>query len=85
MTHKISVQEALLFSKPIFACDYSLLGEEFVRIFDVKASRSVKILSKLTAGSIRVDYFERNGVSRNIKFSHNYPKNIDIYLSNDLI
>ena len=85
MTHKISVQEALLFSKPIFACDYSLLWEEFVRIFDVKASRSVKLLSKLTAGSIRVDYFERNGVSRNIKFPEKYPKNIDIYLRTDLL
>jgi hypothetical protein len=85
MTHKISVQKALLFSKPIFACDYSLLGEESVRIFDVKASRSLKLLSKLTAGSIRVDYFERNGVSRNIKFSQNHPKNIDIYLRTCLL
>ena len=85
MTHKISVQEALLFSKPIFACDYSLLGEESVRIFDVKASRSLKLLSKLTAGSIRVDYFERNGVSRNINFSCSHPKDIDIYLRIDLI
>lgn len=85
MTHKISVQEALLFSKPIFACDYSLLGEEFVRLFDVKTSRFIKLLSKLTAGSIRVDYFERNGVSRNIKFLQNCSKNIDIYPRNDLL
>ncbi len=85
MTHKISVQEALLFSKPILACDYSLLGEESVRIFDVKASRSLKLLSKLTAGSIRVDYFEQNGVSRNIKFPENCPKSIDIYLRTDLL
>jgi hypothetical protein len=85
MTHKISVQEALLFSKPIFACDYSLLGEESVRIFDVKASRSLKLLSKLTTGSIRVDYSERNGVSRNIKFSQKHPENIDIYRRTNLL
>ena len=85
MTQKISVQEVLLFSKPIFACDYSLLGEESVRIFDVKALGSLELLSQLTAGSIRVDYFGRDGVSRNIKFSCSHPKNIDTYLRIDLL
>lgn len=85
MTHKISVQEALLFSKPIFAYNYSLLGEELVRIFDVKTSHLMKLSSKLTAGSIRVDYFEQNRVSRNTKFLLNRPKNIDIPLRNDLL
>lgn len=79
MAHNTSVQDSLLFSESIVADDGSLLRKDFVRIFDVHNSQPVKLLIKLMAVIIQVDYFDGEYDLNKYKVFIKPSPNLDIH------